>query len=115
MISPYHYAGQRMARMLTRPHVQRFLDLALSSLGDGDLDLQIEEVPVEVGSKLSGLALEEAEIRKRLGTIILAIRHKNGNLDFNPGPDDLISSGDFLIAMGDPLKLKELEILAGVT
>ena len=46
VISPYSFAGQCMARMLTRPHVQRFLDLALSSLDDGGLDLQIEEIQV---------------------------------------------------------------------
>lgn len=114
VISPYHYAGQRMARMLTRPNVQRFIDLALSSLSDGDLDLQIEEVRVAENSRLAGSSLSEADIRHRLGVIILAIRHHSGHLDFNPRPDQTISPGDFLIAMGDSQKLKELETLAGV-
>lgn len=114
VISPYSYAGQRMARVLTRPNVQRFIDLALSSLNDGGLDLQIEEVQVADDSRLSGACLGEADIRKRLGIIILAIRRKGGRLDFNPGPDDTISSGDYLIAMGDSQKLKELEGLAGI-
>lgn len=115
VLSPYTYAGTRMARMLTRPNVQRFLDLALSSLSEGDLDLQIEEVQVAENSKLSGTSLSEAEIRKKLGIIILAIRRKNGHLEFNPGPDHEISPGDFLIAMGDSRQLKDLEILAGIS
>lgn len=114
VISPYSFAGQRMARMLTRPHVQRFLDLALSSLNDGGLDLQIEEIQVAGGCKLSGLSLGQADIRQRLGIIILAIRQHSGKLHFNPGPEDTISPGDYLIAMGDTQKLKELEALAGV-
>ncbi len=114
VISPYSYAGQRMARVLTRPNVQRFIDVAMSSLSDGDLDLQIEEVQVADDSKISGTRLGDTDIRKRLGIIILAIRRKNGRLDFNPGPDDTISAGDFLIAMGDSQKLKELEALAGI-
>ncbi len=114
VISPYHYAGQRMARVLTRPNVQRFIDVATSSLSDGDLDLQIEEVRVADDSKISGTRLGETDIRRRLGIIILAIRRKGGRLDFNPGPDDTISAGDFLIAMGDSRKLKELEALAGI-
>ena len=114
VISPYSYAGQRMARTLTRPNVQRFLDIALSSLSDGGLDLQIEEVQVAKDCKLAGLSLGKADIRQRLGIIILAIRRENGDLHFNPAPEDTISPGDFLIAMGDSQKLKELETLAGI-
>ncbi|MBZ5562600.1 MAG: potassium channel protein [Acidobacteriia bacterium] len=114
VISPYTFAGQRMARWLTRPHVQRFIDLALSSLSDGSLDLQIEEVRVAERSKLAGRNLMEADVRQELGVIVLAIRHTDGHLEFNPGPQRQIVPGDFLIAMGDSQKLKDLEGLAGV-
>jgi voltage-gated potassium channel len=114
VISPYTYAGQRIARTLTRPHVQRFLDIALSSLNDGGLDLQIEEVLVDDGSKLSGVSLAEADVRHRLGVIVLAIRREGRALDFNPPPDRKITPGDCLIVMGDSQKLKDLESLAGV-
>ena len=114
VISPYSYAGVRMARTLTRPNVQGFLDLALSSLGDGDLDLQIEEIRVAEGSKLAGSTIAQTDLRHHLGVIVLAIRSDSKGLDFNPGPDRQIASGDFLIAMGDSQKLKTLESLAGV-
>ena len=114
VLSPYAYAGQRMARMLTRPGVQRFLDVALSSLSDGDLDLQIEEVRVAEHSKLAGSSVSDADMRHRLGVIVLAIRRQDGHLDFNPGPHQMISAGDFLIVMGDSRKLKDLETLAGI-
>lgn len=115
VISPYTFAGQRMARMLTRLNVQTFIDTALSSLNnEGGLDLQIEEIRVCDGSSLLGSSLAESDIRKRLGIIVLAIRRSHGTLEFNPGADHTISPGDFLIAMGDSAKLKELESLAGV-
>jgi voltage-gated potassium channel len=114
VISPYNYAGQRMARMLTRPNVQRFIDLALSSLSDEVLDLQIEEVRVSERSQLAGSNLGQTDVRHGLGVIVLAVRHADGHLDFNPKPDQAIAAGDFLIAMGDSQKLKELESLAGV-
>lgn len=114
VLSPYNYAGQRMARMLTRPNVQRFLDVALSALSDSGLDLQIEEVRVAEKSLLIGSSLSESDLRNRLGVIVLAIRRADGHLDFNPGPSQMVSAGDCLIAMGDSLKLKELETLAGV-
>jgi voltage-gated potassium channel len=114
VVSPYSYAGQRIARMLTRPNVQRLIDLALSSLTEGETDLQIEEMRVAERSQLVGTSLHEADIRHRLGVVVLAIRRAGGRLDFNPGPEQTISAGDFLIAMGDSQKLKELETLAGV-
>ncbi len=114
VISPYTYAGQRIARTLTRPHVQRFLDVALSSLSDGGLDLQIEEVIVEEGSKLAGITLAESDLRHRLGVIILAVRTDGHGIDFNPSPSRRIAAGECLIVMGDSRKLKDLETLAGI-
>jgi voltage-gated potassium channel len=114
VISPYSYAGQRIARTLTRPHVQHFIDRAFSSLSDDSLDIQIEEVRVAERSKLAGRNLMEADVRHELGVIVLAIRHEDGHLEFNPGPQRRIVPGDFLIAMGDSQKLKNLEGLAGV-
>jgi voltage-gated potassium channel len=114
VISPYHYAGQRMARVLTRPNVDRFIDLAMSSLSDGSLDLQIEEVRVTGNSKLANTTIAEADVRHRLGVKVLAIRHDDGKLDFNPTGSGKISAGDFLIVMGVSQKLKDLETLAGI-
>ncbi len=114
VISPYTYAGQRIARLLTRPNVQHFIDLASSSLAGGKLDLQIEEIRISNQSKLAGMRLSEADIRHRLGVIILAIRRDGGELDFNPPPDRKIIAGDYLIGMGESQKLKEVENLAGI-
>jgi voltage-gated potassium channel len=113
VVSPYSYAGQRMARLMTRPHVQRFIDLALSSLGN-ELDLQIEEVAVSEHSRLAGLRLGDADLRKRLGVLVLAVRRKTGKIEFNPSAEDVIQAGDFLIAMGESQPLKDLETLAGL-
>ena len=113
IVSPYSYAGQRMARLMTRPHVQRFLDLAMSSLGS-ELDLHIEEVAVVERSRLAGIRLGDADLRKRLGILVLAIRRQTGKIEFNPSGDDELRPGDFLIAMGEAQQLKELETLAGV-
>ena len=112
VVSPYSYAGQRMARTLTNPYVQRFIDMALSSLSE--TDLEIEEVQVGTPSMLAGKSLEEAQIRERFSLIVLAIRRQDGQLDFNPKPPQMISAGDYLIVMGNSQNLRELESLAGV-
>jgi len=45
---------------------------------------------------------------------VLAIKRASG-MRFNPAPDDRIEVGDFLIAMGEPNQLRELEQMASST
>ena len=112
VVSPYSYAGQRIARTLTSPYAQRFIDMALSSLSE--TNLEIEEVQVGNPSRFVGKSLEETHIRDRFGLIVLAIRRQDGQLDFNPEPTQTISAGDYLIVMGSTENLRQLESQAGV-
>ncbi len=109
VVSPYVFAGQRIAHSFLRPHVVSFLDAATTRLG---MDLEIGEVPVIARSPFAGKTIETSRIRQDSGVIILAIKRETG-MRFNPAPDDRIEAGDFLIAMGEPQQLRELEHAAG--
>ena len=109
VVSPYVFAGQRIAQSFLRPNVVSFLDAATTHLG---MDLQIEEVAIHAGSTFAGKTVESSRIRQDRGVIILAIKRGAG-MQFNPSPDDPIEAGDFLIAMGEPQQLRELELTAG--
>jgi len=109
VVSPYSFAGQRIAQSFLRPHVVSFLDTATTHLG---MDLEIGEVPIGAGSVFAGKTIESSRIRQERGVIILAIKREKG-MRFNPAPDDRIEAGDFLIAMGEPQQLRQLEQTAG--
>lgn len=109
VVSPYAFAGQRIAQTFLRPHVVSFLDTATTHLG---IDLEIGQVPIAASSHFAGKTIETSRIRQDRGVIILAIKRENG-MHFNPSPDDPIEAGDFLIAMGEPQQLRELELTAG--
>jgi len=109
VVSPYVFAGQRIAQSFLRPHVVSFLDAATTHLG---IDLEIEEVPISAGCVFAGQTVESSRIRQDRGVIILAIKKAKG-MHFSPAPDDRIEAGDFLIAMGEPQQLRELELSAG--
>ena len=109
VVSPYVFAGQRIAQSFLRPHVVSFLDTATTHLG---MDLEIGEVPIGAASAFAGKTVETSRIRQDRGVIILAIKREAG-MRFNPAPDDRIEAGDFLIAMGEPQQLRELELTAG--
>jgi voltage-gated potassium channel len=107
VISPYWFAGRRIANNFLRPNVMSFLDLA--TMGAGERDLEIEEIRVESGSPFSGQTVESSRIRQQMGVIILAIKRADQSMKFNPASDDRIEAGDYLIAMGEPSSLRRLE------
>jgi len=108
IVSPYSFAGQRIAQTFLRPHVVSFLDTATTHLG---MDLEIGEISVGPDSSFAGKTIETSRIRQDRGVIVLAIKRGQG-MRFNPAPDDRIEAGDFLIAMGEPAQLRQLEQMA---
>jgi len=111
VVSPYHFAGQRIAQSFLQPHVVSFLDTATTHLG---MDLEIGEIMVGSSSAFAGKTIGNSRLRQERGVIILAIKRGQG-MHFNPSPDDLIEPGDCLIAMGQPVQLRQLEQAAALS
>jgi len=105
VVSPYLFAGQRIAQSLLRPHVVTFLDTATTHLG---MDLEIGEIHITSASRFAGKTLEGSRIRQERGVIVLAIKRRE-SMRFNPAPDERIEADDCLIAMGEPSQLRQLE------
>jgi voltage-gated potassium channel len=105
VVSPYLFAGQRIAQSLLRPHVVSFLDTATTHLG---MDLEIGEIRITGNSIFAGKTIESSRIRQERGVIVLAIKRRE-SMRFNPAPDERIEADDCLIAMGEPAQLRQLE------
>ncbi|HVP56354.1 MAG TPA: potassium channel protein [Candidatus Eisenbacteria bacterium] len=110
IVSPYRFAGYRIAQTFMRPNVVDFFDTAMGQ----QRPLEIEEVKVGKGARFVGKTLEGSRIRQELGVIVLAIKGEHTPMRFNPPPDEVIHEGDHLIAMGDPDGLRKLEESASV-
>jgi voltage-gated potassium channel len=108
IVSPYSFAWQRIAQTFLRPHVVTFLDTATTHLG---MDLEIGEICVSQDSSFAGKTIETSRVRQERGVIVLAIKRGQG-MRFNPSPDDRIEAGDYLIAMGEPAQLRQVEQMA---
>ncbi|NOY40091.1 MAG: potassium channel protein [Nitrospirae bacterium] len=109
VVSPYHIGGLRIAQTVLKPAVVDFLEFATRS---GNLELQMEEIPVEGGSLIAEKTIHEAGVGRELGVIVVAIKRRDGDMKFNPVHNTLIKAGDTLIAIGETEKLKALEELA---
>jgi voltage-gated potassium channel len=99
VISPVTTGGIRMASALLRPSVVSFLDVTMTG---HDIDLRLEEAQVPPTSSLVGKTLAEAQIPRRTGLTVLAIRpgDQPGAYAYNPGPDVRLQSGDVMIVLG---------------
>jgi voltage-gated potassium channel len=107
VISPYQFAGHRIAQTFLRPNVLDFLDIATGR--DDKLEVEIEEVYVGADSPLAGMTIGESMIHKKMRVIILAIKRDGVEMRFNPAATDLIQGGDYLIAVGEAQNLRQLE------
>ena len=106
VISPYQMGAVRMVQAILRPAVVDFIEIAFHGKS---MELQCEEFLVKPNSSLVGSSLQEAEIRKNLGVIIVAIKETSGKMVFNPSRDVRINAGDTLITLGEKKDLIRLE------
>jgi len=107
VISPYAFAGHRIAQSFLRPNVLDFLDIATAH--DQKLEVEIEEIQVEKGSRVAGVTIGESKVHEAMGVIILAIKRDGAAMRFNPAAGDRIQAGDNLIAVGQASGLRQLE------
>ena len=105
VVSPYIMGGMRIAQSVLRPKLAGFLD---EVIGHATADLNFDEVAVPEGSDLVGMALRESKISQETGVYLLSIRHRSGEMRFNPGPDFQIQAGDHLYALGTPGQVESL-------
>lgn len=105
VFAPYDMTGNRMAQVMLKPHVSQFIDFTTKGMG---LNVGIEQVRVPASSELASKTLQQMQIRRELGVIVLAIRKSDGRMLFNPPAEAQIEGGDHLIAMGETANLNKL-------
>jgi len=71
----------------------------------------LEQVRVENTCAYCDRTIEDLQIRRETGVVVLAIRRSSGQMLFNPPADTKLTGGDYLIAMGEPNGLHRLEQL----
>lgn len=106
VVSPYAIGGSRMAGALLRPSVLDVIDLATHYRS---MELKIEEFPVPAQGSLADETGSAAALRQHLGLIVIAIKKANGEMVFNPDPEERMETGDRIVVMGQSASLNDLE------
>ncbi len=106
VVAAYEIGADRMAQVILRPNVDRFMqDVLLSE----SINLIMEEIEVRDGAPLAGKTLIGGNFRQDFNTIVVAI--VDGSTDqmrFNPSADSPIKTGDTLIVLGSPIMVEKL-------
>jgi voltage-gated potassium channel len=109
VVNPQELGAARMASFVARPHVAEFVDVVMH---ERSLEFRMQEFDVPEGSLLAGQTLREADLRKRAGVLILALRRVDGTFTTNPDPDIVIEPHQILIAVGTDTDFDRLEKVA---
>jgi voltage-gated potassium channel len=106
---PYGLGGRRMAQMAIRPNVVEFLEVVMH---DEELELLLEELTIAIGSALESRTIGSSPIRSKTGTMIVALRRRDGRMQVAPSADTVLGAGDIMVALGTRDQLARLRELA---
>ena len=108
VVNPQELGAARMASFVARPNVAEFVDVVMH---ERSLEFRMQEFDVSEKSPLAGKTLREADLRKRTGVLILALRRVDGSFTTNPDPSLVIEPHQVLIAVGTDDDIARLDDL----
>lgn len=105
IVSPNAIGGMRMASIMLRPSVVTFLDAMLRV---PDQTVRMEEYTVYDKSPVLGQTLGEANLGRKFGLLVVAIKPYDKEYIFNPGADTRLKKNDILFVMGTREQIEKL-------
>ena len=111
VVMPAAIGAHRIVSLLTNPSAVEFAELVTRH---SSLAIELEEIPVRARGPLDGLTLRDADIARRTGVIVIAIKRANGRVEFPPAGDDPFVEGDTAVLLGLRSNLDALRRIFGV-
>ena len=105
MVNPQELGAARMASYVVQPNVAEFVDVVMH---ERSMEFRLQEVDIPAGSSLAGRTLRDADLRRKAGVLVLALRDPEGNFTTNPDPDIVLEPYHVIIAAGTNEALHEL-------
>ena len=97
VVSPNRIGALRLASEMIRPTVVDFLDTMLRS---GKGDLRINQLRVVEGSSCIGGTLADLGVWQRFSLMLMGLKPRDGDIEFDPPRDKVIDGPCDLIVMG---------------
>jgi voltage-gated potassium channel len=83
--------------LLTNPTAVEFVELVTKR---SHLAIEMDDVPIGARSPLNGKTLRDADIGRRTGVIVVAVKRADGRVEFPPTGDEAFAPGDSIVILG---------------
>ncbi len=110
IVMPAAIGAHRIASLLTNPSAVEFAELVTTH---SRLALEMDEVPIASGSSLVGHSIAESDIRRRTNALVVAVKRRDGHVDFPASHEAPLESGDVVVLLGRRGSLDQFRTLYG--
>jgi voltage-gated potassium channel len=98
VVMPAAIGAHRIVSLVTNPAAVQFTELVTQRTS---LAIEMDELPIHASSALAGHSLRDADVKRRTGVIVVAIKRADGRLEFPPSGDELLATGDTIVILGN--------------
>jgi voltage-gated potassium channel len=110
VVLPAAIGATRIATILTNPGAVRFAELVTHR---AHLAIKMDELAIEAGTKLAGRTLRDADVGRRTGVVVIAVKRADGRVEFPATGDEPFAVGDAVVLLGRPDNLEQFRAQYG--
>ena len=96
-----------MAEILNKPQVEDYKSVI--SPKNSNMNLSIDEISLNGVQKYDSVTIKESRIREKFGISIVGIMDDNGKSMINPSSDQILTSNQTIILIGDVDKMNKFK------
>ena len=108
VILPAAIGAHRIVSLLTNPSAVEFVELVTQR---SSLAIEMDDIPIGDESPLRNLTLRDADIGRRTGVIVIAVKRLDGRVEFPPSGDEPLAQGDSIVVLGRRSNLDQFRTL----
>lgn len=97
VVLPAAIGAHRIVSLVTNPAAVQFAELVTQRTS---MAIEMDELAIRETHALAGLSLRDADIKRRTGVIVVAIKRGDGQLIFPPSADEVLAPGDSVVLLG---------------
>jgi voltage-gated potassium channel len=97
VVMPAAIGAHRIVSLVTNPAAVQFAELVTKRTS---LAIEMDEMPIQEAHALAGRSVREADVKRRTGVIVVAIKRADGRLEFPPTGDEILAPGDSIVYLG---------------
>ena len=97
IVMPAAIGAHRIVSLLTNPAAVEFAELVTAR---SSVAIEMDEMLIQSQSAMAGHSLRDADVKRRTGVIVVAIKRSDGRVMFPPSSDELLTVGDIDVVLG---------------